>query len=510
MRIRKRAARVFLAPAVLAAVLSLATGGSFAGEEVPVSLDEAVRMAVENNLGLRAETFNPAVSETGVRRAEAIFDTKIVALLDHRGEDFRAGPGSEEVGRNRFFDADVSAEQLLPAGGTATLSFSNLWSQATVASPVRFVPTSRFVQPELSLSLSQPLLSGFGREVTGRAITVASDAREASLARWRDAAQGVAAEARDIYFSLVQARDDLETRKASLAAARQIHEENEARVRAGVLASIELLDSEFGLAARERELLEAEKNLADQADRLRVFLQYPAPGELVPAGSLPDAPVEASEEEATRAALRARPDLLAARIDLRTREFQAKVSRNLVLPSLALTGKAGLTGLGTGYGDAIEDLGALETPFWSVGLELAYPLGNRAARADLAEARLRARQAEVSLRNLEETAALEVRSAIRDLRTKFREIEVAKKGVALGEARLASFRKRGKLGLATTKNILEVEADYVAARDALTRARTEYQGAVTRFYRATGELLERHGIRIEDKDIEAMAWKELR
>lgn len=510
MRSRRRVGVLAAALLAAAALLGFPAAGANAGGEIPISLDEAVRTGIERNLGLRVETFNPAVAGTGVRRSEAIFDTKIVAALDHRGEDFRAGPGSDEVGRNRFFDADLSAERLLPAGGTATLLFSNLWSQATSASPVRFVPASRFVQPEISLSLSQPLLSGFGKEVTGREIVVASDAREVSLARWRDAAQGVAAEVRDIYFSLVQARDDLATRKASLAAARQIHEENEARVRAGVLASIELLDSGFGLAARERDLLEAEKNLADRADRLRVVLQTPAPGELVPAGPLPEAPIEASEEEATRAALSTRPDLLAARIDLRTREFRSKVSRNLALPSLTVTGKAGLTGLGTGYGGAIEDLGSLETPFWSVGLELAYPLGNRAARADLAEARLRARQAEASLRNLEEAAALEVRTAIRDMRTKFREIEVAKKGVALGEARLAAFRKRGKLGLATTKNILEVEVDYVAARDALTRARTEYQGAVTRLYRATGELLEKHGIRIEDHDVEAMAWKELR
>jgi outer membrane protein TolC len=128
----------------------------------------------------------------------------------------------------------------------------------------------------------------------------------------------------------------------------------------------------------------------------------------------------------------------------------------------------------------------------------------------MAEARLKARQAEARLRNLEESVGLEVRTAIRDMETTFREIEVARKGVTLGEARLASFLKRGKLGLATTKNILEVEADYVAARDALTGARIDYQGAVTRFYKSTGELLEKHGIRIGDQEIETMARKELR
>ncbi|HEY5764528.1 MAG TPA: TolC family protein, partial [Candidatus Deferrimicrobiaceae bacterium] len=139
-----------------------------------------------------------------------------------------------------------------------------------------------------------------------------------------------------------------------------------------------------------------------------------------------------------------------------------------------------------------------ETPFWSVGLSFSYPLGNDAARADLAEANLKAARAQASIRDLEESARLEVRSALRDMETKFREIGVAEKGVSLGEARLASFRKRGKLGLATTKDVLEVEADLAGARDALASARADFQGAVTRFYRSTGELLAVHGIRIDD------------
>jgi outer membrane protein TolC len=168
-----------------------------------------------------------------------------------------------------------------------------------------------------------------------------------------------------------------------------------------------------------------------------------------------------------------------------------------------------LKGLSKNYGDATSYLASGDVPFWSVGLSFSYPLGNDSARADLAEAKLRARQAETQIRNLEESIGLDVRSAIRDMGTKFREIEVAKKGVVLGKARLDSFLKRGKLGLATTKNILEVEADYVAARDALTAARADYQGAVTRFYRSTGELLEQHGIRVSDREIDMMTRNDM-
>ncbi|MGB3398927.1 MAG: TolC family protein [Candidatus Deferrimicrobiaceae bacterium] len=490
----------------LVVLASVFFGGTFAaGSEIPLSLDTVVRTAIERNLGLRVETYNPAIAETGILRAGAIYNPMLNALLDHRGENFRLLPDPSPVERNRYFDADASVDQLLGTGATASVSFQNLWSRQTSGSS-----TLRTAQPELLLSLSQPLLARFGREVTERGITVAGDAKEAALAGWRSSALTVAANARDAYFSLIKAKEDLSTREASLALARQIHAENEARVRAGVLASIELLDSEFGLAGRERELLEAQKNVLEQEDRLRVLIQYQDRGTLSPETSFPEGRVEVSEEEATEIAFRERPDLLGARISLKTYEFQARMSRNLALPSLSVTGSAGLHGLGSGYGDAIDDMASGDTPFWSVGLSFSYPLGNDSARADLAEARLRTRQAEAQVRNLEESIGLEVRTAIRNMETKFREIDVAKKGVMLGEARLASFLKRGMLGLATTKNILEVEADYAAARDALTGARADYQGAVTRFYQSTGELLERHGIRIDDREIETMARKEIR
>jgi outer membrane protein TolC len=491
---------------LLAVLVAASPGAGDAAEgEIPISLDATVRTAIERNLGLRVTTFNPAIAETGILRAGGIYNPRFDALLDHREEDYRLVPDSATVVKSRFFDADVSLNQLLGTGATASVAFNNLFFEDSLEGPA-----SRFARPELSLSLSQPLLSGLGREVTERGITVASDAKEAALAQWRDAALAVAASARDAYFSLIKAQEELATREASLAVARQVHAENEARVRAGVLAPIELLDSEFGLAGRERDLLETQKNALEQADRLRVLIQYPDRGILSPETSFPEGRVEASEEGATEVALRERPDLVGARISMKTYEFQAKISRNLALPSLAATGSAGVKGLSKNYGDAIDDLVSADVPFWSVGLSFSYPLGNDSARADLAEARLRARQAEAQIRNLEESIGLDVRSAIRDMETKFREIEVAKKGVVLGEARLASFLQRGKLGLATTKNILEVEADYVAARDALTAARADYQGAVTRFYRSTGELLERHGIRVSDREIETMTRKDLR
>jgi len=488
----------------LAVALYLA-GGPALAEEIPISLDTAVESAIENNLDLRVQTFIPAISETDVRRARSIYDPNLNLLLDYRDSKTVVNPTLTLLTHRRLFDADLSTDFLLSSGATASAAFTNLWSRDDLGTPL-----SRYAQPQISLSLSQPVLRGFGKAMTEKDITIAAYAKESSLLQWRSEAISTVASARDGYFALVKARENLATRRSSLAVAKEIHAGNRARVKAGVLAAVELLDSEFGVAQREQDLLAAEKSVKDASDSLSVLIQYGVGSELVPADSIPVKPVEVSEQGAMEIALRTRPDLQSAKVGRETEEFRTKVARNEMLPAVSLTGSAGLEGLAPDYSDALDDLKSGNTPFWTVGVVLSLPLGNHAAKADLAAGRLRERQAETRIQSLTESIRLDVRGAIRALGTSVRQVETAQKGIALGEARLASFLKRGKVGLAVTKDILQAESDLTAARETLTAARADYQGAQTLLWKATGELLERQGIRIEDLAIENLAWKELR
>jgi outer membrane protein TolC len=383
--------------------------------------------------------------------------------------------------------------------------FNNAWYQNNLGNP-----TSQYFQPQLSLSFSQPVLQGLGREVTERGITLAQDSTDTALADWQQKAENTAASASNQFYTLYKARENLDTRKASLASARRIHEENQARVKAGVLASYQLLDSELGVLAREADLLESERASQDAADILKVFLQYPSRGLPVPTGRVSPEKVPLTAEQATSQALQKRPELVKARVALQSAEFSEKVSSNLVLPSLALTGAAGVTGLGSAYGGAIGDLTSGKFPTWSVGVNFSYPIGNSSAEADLAANRLKAAQARVGLKSVEETVGLEVRNALRALETRYRQIEVARKGVTVAEVRFDSYDKRQKLGLATTKDLLDAESQMVAAKEGLTGALADYQIALTELYRSMGELLDRHNLRIDNRSIAPKARKETR
>lgn len=489
-----------------AAVLS-AFGYPLRAEEIPVSLDAAVRSAIEKNLALRVETYNPAISDTDIRKAKGIYNPQLRALVDHHGEDAPLDTDGNLVDKMRFFDANFSTNFLLSTGATASAAFTNLWSRSSVntgSGPIQFV------EPKLSLSLTQPLLQGFGKEVTEQGITVATFGKESSLLQWRNTALTTVANVRDQYFALIKARENLVTQQAALAVLKEVDAGNQARVKAGVLASVELLDSAFGVAQAEVTVLTAQKSVRDASDTLRSTIQFPPGTELVPAETFAAEPVEHSEETAMAAALKNRPDLQTARVNLKTQEFNTRIARNATLPSVGLTGSAGLEAMRSGYSAALSDVSSAKSPFWSVGISFAYPFGNDAAEAQLSASRLRARQADAQIKTLEDSILLDVRTAIRALETNWKAIDAAQKGVSFGEARVESFIKRQKVGLAVTKDILQAQSDLTSARQTLTAARADYQSAITQLWKSTGELLERQGIRIDDKTIDNLAWKELR
>lgn len=464
-------------------------------DALTLSIGDAVQMAVEQNLGLQVATFSPAIAETGIQKARAIYDPLLSALIEHQGSNRQVAQQSFFVDRQRDFNFDTSISQLLPSGATTSLSFNNLWSRDNLT-----IPVSRFAQPQLTLSFSQPLLQGLGREVTERGITTADDATDSALADWTQQALNTAAAARNQYLLLVVARESVATGQASLNLAREVHAQNDARVRAGVLASYQLQDSRLGVLQAQKNLLDAERAEKDAADQLRATLHLPV-GTTIATSPPPFVPSEVSESAAMRTAMLRRPDLVKARVAVHTAEFNEKVSRNLALPSLALLGSSGVTGLDKSYGDAFGDMGSVKYPFWSVGLSFSVPIGNNSARADVAANRLIASQARTQLAAIEESAALEIRTALRALASAQEEIGVTEQGVTAAEVLMASYLKRQQLGLATTKDVLDVSSSLTLARQNYTSARANYQTAFTNLWKSTGELLDREGIRLKGNTI---------
>jgi outer membrane protein TolC len=488
---RHSSLRTFVSRATPVALAAIAFAHAAIAGEIPLTMRDIGRIAVMNHPDLRTAAFSPALAATNVDKSKAIYDPVLNALAEIKGSDSKSSPDSPFTLSSRSWDASLSLASLLQTGATASASVAGVWRRDDNG-----FSTTDSVSPEVSVSLSQPLFKDAGKSMTERGITSANYALKIAEADYYSQMLSVAAKACTQFLTLLKTRESHESRKASVAAAKRLHVENDARVKAGVLAPIDLLDSELGVATREVDLLQADKAVRDAENALRYLLHASDNDAFGPSEPLaePDSPYVSGNAIGT--AFERRPELAKARIAIRNEDFNVSVARNQMLPDLAMKGTAGLTGMGSDTRRGVVDVAEARYPFMTLGVELAFPIRNGAARADYRSSRLRTAQAQSALSALEDSIALEVNNALRTIDTRFRQIDVARKGVRVAESRLASFVKRNSLGMATTRNVLDAEADLTAARETLTLAKADYQSALIELWRATGELPEKEGIEV--------------
>jgi outer membrane protein TolC len=480
---------------ILPLLLFLPSVGFSAAEPVTLTLANAITMAVEKNLDVRAELYNPAQYEADINRNRAIYDP-VVSLQTKFTDSTVASvsSGGKAVDSQAFY-IDSAISRLFWTGATASLYFNNGYTGSNA---------SNYWQTGLGASVSQPLLKNAGRDATEIAINVSRLAKFASLDRFNARLLSTVAQVRSEYYKLHSLREDQQVKKVSLELARKILFETQARVKAGVLPAMEILNAEFGVVTREKDLIDAERAVLDQVDVVRLLLQLDTrSGDLRTVDLPPRERYTTKDDEAIRSALD-RPDIREQRRNLELVELQTRVFRNKLRPDLSLTASASLNGLDNTYQRNLDKTFTFDYPLWSIGLNFSYPLGNNAADNDYRKSRLKTEQSALQIRSLEETIANQVRAAIRALDTGFKQIEVADRGRAFADERLRAFIRKNEVGLATTKDVLDVENDLANAKSNQIKAVVAYANALTGYWQVTGELLAREGIRVVESDADKL------
>jgi len=464
--------------------------GIAAAESGPMnlSLKDSLRYAVERNLDLKADFYSPAQAESDIRKNRAIYETHLTLDTSYFDSSTFSTAANMELQQNTF-NVTPGAYKLFPSGGTLAVNYQNLRQENSTISPV-----GTYWSSSLKLSFQQPLLKNFGRDTTELNIRVAETSKEGSLSHLKSRIMDTVAQVAGEYYRLGGLREDLESKRVSLQLAKKVLADTEARVKAGVMPAMEILNARFGVSSREKELIDAEKAVNDQVDLLRLLLQLEGYNEIIPT----DKPVRDAytfnEDEAISKALSSRPELEELQSQLKTYELQSRVAKNQTQPDLNLVSSAGVTGADKNYGRNMERTGSMDYPVWSIGLQFDYPLGNQSAENDYIRSRLTLDQSRLRYDSLKASISNEVRLAIRSVQTNFKQLDVADSARAYADERLKAYMKRLEVGLATNKDLLEVESELVAARSNQIRAQATYAYSLYQYWRATGELLDREGI----------------
>jgi outer membrane protein TolC len=470
------------------------------GDVVRLTLEEAVLIALQRNLGLAVERYNRAQAEYRIFQNLGIYDllgnVDLERLHTEQARTSQLQPGN--IDRTRY---NLGLAQLLPTGGT--VSFGG--EVVIVETDLEFDQPKSY-SPSPVVRFVQPLLRNLGRLATDYQIRISRLNNDISRENFELLVATTIQQVENAYWTLVEAQEQLKVSEESLSLARELDEMNRVRVDVGTLAPLELVQSEAGIATREEEIIRARGALGDAMDDLRQLLDL-SEGDLWSVALEPETDPETEArsidlEQAIATALENRPELASQRLTVDLGRLDAAFQRNQRRPRLDLTATYGYNGGAPRFSDALEQVSNLDFPEWFLALNFAYPLQNRSARALVTIADLEVEKATARLDELELQVLTEVRTAARGVETAAQQIAAARASRRLAERNLEAERKRYENGMSTSFQILEIQEDLTAARSREVAAITAYRRALVEYYRAVGTLLEEKGVTLAGTDEE--------
>jgi len=489
---------------------------------ISLSLKETIADTLKNNLSIAVQKYNSKIIEQSIFEKEADFD----ATLDFEfsvGEETRQVAGAfanPSKSRNQDYDWDFSIAQKFVTGGDYELSFDTNRGLSNST----FVGLNPQYTSDFNLSLTQPLLKDFGIDNNKREIYIAKNNQKISDYEFKNSVIDVIAEAENIYWDLVFSIEDLKVKKKSLERAQDLEKQVKAQVEVGTMALLEVLQAQSEVASRDQLLLSSQDLILDNEDKLKNILNYTFDSELGQKNIRPsDAPLfdpgkEGTLDEALHAALSLRPDLLGKKKELDNRNIEVKYNENQIYPTLDLVSSLGLNGIsgeainvtsgtvqglskfGGGYDNALSDLTTGKYHLWQFGLNLSYPLGNRAAKSKLTAKRLEVVQLLLDIKDLERTITLEVREAYRQIKTDIKRVHAARIARKFAEEKLSAEEKKFEVGLSTSFNVLEFQEDLAEEQSNEIKATIDYKKSKNRLRKVKAQTLADNNIQLTEGD----------
>lgn len=470
----------------------VASDGS-ALELLPLTLEQAVELALRANLDLERAAVEVEVAQAGARGAWGTFDWDLTGAVSY-SSDQRPGSNVFEAGsiEDEVRNGNLSLRRALSTGGRFAVDFNV--NNTVTNSP--FAVGDRFTRDGLSMSFTQPLARGAWREYA----TATQRERELEWTRTvesrRGSRQDLVRRVQLAYWDLVAAGEQWTVSVSSLELGLELLAKRERELEAGIGTEVEVLQAQAEVATRLEAGLLARNELQKRADDLKLVVLGDPASELwtralVAETGLPpqvDASDVPSWADAMLVALENRSDLRVQRVGVETARLGLLRAESERLAGVDLEVSASSNGQSTDPSQALDDTLGFEFPGWSVRLTYNMPIGNRTANQAVIAAEGRVRLARIDQQRSEMAAVAEVRDAVRQVRYRAEAVRAAETSLRLAELQLEAEQARYDEGLSTNFQVLEFQRDLVEARRGERQARVEYVKARTQLLAAQGLL----------------------
>ena len=514
----------------------------------PLTLREALALALENNKDIEVARHNVKIAEFDLTGARGVYDPKISSTsyyerIENPISSFLSG-GSNGSTTTSDYTGNFRFEGQTPKfGGNYHLDFSSI-RQTTNN---QFVPLSPQYPTALSFTYTQPLLRGLRFDNNRRLIEIAKKNLSLTDAQFRQRAIETITNVQRAYWDLVFALRNLQVQRDAVRDSRAQLEHNKRLVSEGALAPIDIVAAEAQVAGFEQALFTSLEEVSKSENNLKNLIAENRRADIwsvsvVPTDSVDLAVSEISLPEALKVAMDNRPELQQSNVIRDINQIDQKFFKEQTKPGIDLVGSYGMLGLAGalsstainpitssnialrdrvnelsvlnglpvlpivpsqfsrdllgGYGKSLENLAANRYNNFRVGVQISLPLRNRTAKAQLGRSLVEGQRIATQREQLEQIIQVDVRNALQAVRSGEAKLRAASIARQASEQQYQSEQRKLDAGQSTVFLVLERQTALTTARGNELRAQTDLNKAMAELQRATGNALNSNNITV--------------
>jgi len=520
-------------------------------EQRPLTVREAIEMALANNKDIEVARQNVRAAEFDLQAARGFYDPRFVSNTYYERSEtpaasFLSGSATGAVTQSGLYSNSSVQGQTPRFGGNYRVDFvSN-----RVTTDSQFAALNPQYPTSLVFNYTQPLLRGLRFDAPRRNIEIARRSLSLTDAQFRQRAIETITAVQRSYWDLVYALRNLQIQRDAVRDARRQLEHNRRLLAEGQLAPIDLVAAEAQISGFEQSVYTALDDVNRAENNLKNLLAENRESPLwnvsiVPVDPVDLAPPDVPLADAVGAALRNRPELQSSDVAREINEIEQRFAREQTRPQVDLVGTYGLTGLAGsinssaganpftaandqlrarinelsniagldplpappaqslpgnlvgGYGQSLGNLAANRYTTLRVGVSVNIPFRNTTARAQYGRTLVEAERVRTQREQLEQLIQVDVRNALQQVRTAESRLRAAAAARSASEQQYSSEQRKLDAGQSTVFLVLERQTALTAARGNELRAQTELNKAIAELQRATGNSLEQNRVEIQ-------------
>jgi len=510
-------------------------------QQHPLSLREALAMALDNNKDIEVARENVKIAEFDLLGAHGAYDprfntTAFYERVETPISSFLTGGQNGSITQNDF-TGSARFEGLTPKfGGSYHFDFSSI----RLTTNNSFAALNPQFPSSLTFSYVQPLARGFKFDNARRQIEIGKKNLSLTDAQFRQRAIEAITNVQRAYWDLVFALRSLQVQRDAVSVARTQLEHNRRLVNEGQLAPIDLIASESQIASYEQGVFSALEDVTRFENTLKNLVAKDQKASIwgdsiVPTDSVDLSVPQISLPDALKTAMENRPELQQAEVLKEINKIDQRFYKDQTKPAIDLVGSYGLTGLAGSvasgvnpfsvssqlvrdrvdqlsvlaglpilevtppttfspnlvgsYGQSLENLLANRYNNFKVGVQINFPLRNRTAEAQLGRSLVEGQRIATQREQLEQNIQVEVRNSLQSVRSAETRLRAAIATREFNEQQYASEQRKLDAGQSTVFLVLERQTALTTAKGLELKAQTDLNKAIADLQKATGNSL---------------------